>query len=48
MFWLLSIAIFKEYQNLKTYTALLYSLSIVNGKIHNADMLLKHQRIVLY
>jgi len=48
MFWLPSIAIFKEYQYLKTYRALLYSLSIVNGKIRNANMLLKHQSIVLY
>jgi hypothetical protein len=24
-------------------TSLLYSLSIINGKIHNADMLLKYQ-----
>jgi len=48
MFWISSIAIFKEYQNLKTYRALLYSLSIVNGKIHNDNMLLQHQSIVLY
>jgi len=40
MFWLSSIAIFKEYQFLKTCTALLYSLSIINGKIHNVNMLL--------
>jgi len=40
MFWLSSIAIFKEDQYLKTRTALLYSLSIVNGKIHNVNMLL--------
>jgi hypothetical protein len=48
MFWLSSIAIFKEYQYLKTYTVFSYNLSIVNGKVRNANMLLKHQSIVLY
>jgi hypothetical protein len=48
MFWPSSTAIFKEYQYLKTYRALLYSLSIVNGKIRNVNMLLKHKSIVLY
>jgi hypothetical protein len=45
MFWLLSIAIFREYQYLKTYAALLYSFLIGNGKICNANMLLIHQHV---
>jgi len=48
MFRLLSMAIFRDYQYLKTYTASLYSFSIVNGKDHNARILLKHKTIVLY
>jgi hypothetical protein len=48
MFRLLSVAILREYQYLKKYTASLYSLSIVNDKIYNATISLKHQCIVLY
>jgi hypothetical protein len=48
MFRLLSMDIFRGYQYLKTYTALLYSFSIANGTEYNACMVLKHQRIVLY
>jgi hypothetical protein len=48
MFWLLSIAIFREYQYLRTCIVLLYNLSIMNGKIYNANMLLKHQCVVFY
>jgi hypothetical protein len=44
----LFIAVFREYQCLKTYTALLYSLSIVKGKLHNVNMLVKYQCTVLY
>jgi hypothetical protein len=40
MFRLKSLAIFKEYQYLQTYTALLYILSILNGKMYNVSMLL--------
>lgn len=40
MFRLLSIAIFTEYLYLKTYTALLCSLSNVNGKIYNVNIIL--------
>lgn len=39
----LFVTIFREYQQLKTVRALLYSLSIVYGKIYNANMLLEHQ-----
>jgi len=48
MFRLLSMAIFRDYQYLKTFTVLLYSFSTVNGKEYNAYILLKHKRIVLY
>jgi hypothetical protein len=48
MFQLLSVAIFRDYQYLMTYTTLLCSFSILNGKEYNVNMLLKHQRIVLY
>ena len=39
----LFIAIFREYQYLKIYRALLYRLSIINGRIYNVNMLLKQQ-----
>jgi len=40
MFRILSLAIFKEYRNFKTYTELLHGLSIVKGKIYNSNMLI--------
>lgn len=51
MFRLLSIAIFREYQYENTYTALLQSLSIVNGNLHDNTVLkckqVRHQQIAL-
>jgi len=40
VFQLQSMAIFREYQYLKTYTAFLYSLSIANVRMYNASMML--------
>jgi hypothetical protein len=37
MFRPLSIAVLREYVYLKTNTALLHSLSVVNGKIYTVD-----------
>jgi hypothetical protein len=48
MFRLQSVAIFMVYQYLKAHTASLYSLPTVNGKMYNANMLLKHKCMMLY
>jgi hypothetical protein len=45
---LLSIGVFRQYQYLKIYTTLLYSLVFVNGKLYNDSTLLKYQFIILY
>ena len=42
MFRLLSMASLRGYRYLKTYAALLYSLSTVNGKIREENVLLQH------
>ena len=48
MFRLLFIAVFSKYQYLKMRAALLYSLSVVTGEVHEAIMLRQHQIIVLH
>lgn len=40
MFRLMYVAIFREYEYLETYTALLYNLSNLSGKIYSANVLL--------
>jgi len=46
MFRILFRAIFSKYQHLHMCAALLCSLSVVNGEVHDVIMLRQHQIIV--